>query len=173
VGDAGVVVLAHVHNALAPNHSAGMPLAPEGYAALFERAPARLFRDSALLDAALAGDAVDLSRADAPAALADEPALHVVATRRASLFGRLAAPPLDAPGAADLNPLYVADDQGARLRFPTAEYEAEYGVARRYLPERVSLDGAAVARARTGAWDDALRALAARGVLLDLPARYL
>jgi hypothetical protein len=126
---------------------------------------------------------VDLSRADAPAALADEPALHVVATHRASLFRRLAAPSLAAPWLAapwlaappepDLNPLYIVDGRDVRLRFPTAEYEAEYGVARRYLPERVPLDGAALARARAGDWDDALRALAARGVLLDLPARYL
>jgi hypothetical protein len=37
----------------------------------------------------------------------------------------------------------------------------------------VRVDGAQLARARAGAWDDGLRALAARRVLLDVPAGYL
>ena len=59
------------------------------------------------------------------------------------------------------------------MRFPSAEYEAEYGAARRYLPERVTLDDARIARAQAGEWDDELRTLRAQHVLLDLPARYL
>jgi SAM-dependent methyltransferase/uncharacterized protein YbaR (Trm112 family) len=187
VGAAGVVALAHVHNALAPNHSAGMPLEPAAYVALFERAPARAFRDADVLTAALDGRAVDLARDEPCDALADEPALHVVATRRTTLWRPL-PPPADAadPRGAVLNPLYVpgdgvgdagdtgdAGDGARRLRFPSDDYADEYAAARRYLPERVRVDGAQLARARAGAWDDGLRALAARRVLLDVPAGYL
>ena len=178
VGARGAAVLAHAHNALVPNHSAGMPLAPATYAALFERAPARLFRDSALLEAALGG-ASGPARPESAEALADEAALSVVATNRPELQRLDAAPGADAlPGSASLNPLYAPDaaggaDGGWRLCFPSAEYEAEFGAALRYLPERATIDGAGLARAAAGDWDDGLRTLLARRVLLDLPARYL
>ena len=37
-GAGGTVALAHLHNSLCENHSAGMPLAPQEYRALFAEA---------------------------------------------------------------------------------------------------------------------------------------
>ncbi len=47
-----------------------------------------------------------------------------------------------------MNPLYEASREGdrvrLRLRFPSPDYEAEYGACRQYLPEEVTVDAAAL-----------------------------
>ena len=61
----------------------------------------------------------------------------------------LEPPPAGASGEFRVNPLYVVPDGGRRprvafrLRFPSEDYEQEYGACRQYLPEEVT-----IARAR-------------------------
>ena len=79
-----------------------------------------------------------------------------------------------------VNPLYVADGAPAdggtavrfRLRFPSEDYEQEYGACRQYLPDEVTiaradLDALAAGRVPPGAAD-----LVRRRVVVDLPRRY-
>ena len=64
----GVIAITHAHNAEQWTPSAGMPLPPDHYRALFEGLETRVFAESRLLDEAIAGH-VDLSRCDSRAAL--------------------------------------------------------------------------------------------------------
>jgi uncharacterized protein YbaR (Trm112 family) len=179
-GPSGTLVLPHLHSALGENHSAGMTLSPAAYAELFAPMAPRLFRDADLFEAVLEGH-VDLTRSTAPAAFTDEPSLTLVASRTPDVFGRFdVAPPVAITGTLALNPLYAARLDGGHttltLRFPTAEYEDEFGACRRYLPETLTVPAdltgpleVAPLRARLGAQYDDLRR---RLVLIDAPARY-
>jgi len=175
--DAGTVLIGHAHNEHVWSPSHGQPLTPAAYADLFEMLPPRLFGESSLFEDVVAGGPLDLTRRDPVDALDREAALTIIATRHQGVFAQHA---LDTPRAARgefrLNPLYAAEpSDGAirlRLRFPSDDYEQEYGACRRYLDEE-----AAVARAELDALPAAtvsgrLADLAARRIILDLPKRY-
>ena len=149
----GPVVLPHLHNQLSWNYSEGMPLPPSGYARLFGDG-ARVFPETAILEAAVETGSFDLSGVHADDDLGDEPALVLVADPSGALLTRYDVAQPD--GELTLNPLY----RDGELTFPSDFYEEEYGEgARRYLPERAD-----------GLPHDEL---ARRRVLLDLPERYL
>lgn len=182
VGPEGTLVMPHLHSALGENFSAGMTLTPAGYADLFAPLAPRLFPDSVLFDDVVEHAAVDLTRDVAPDALGTEPSFTLVASRRAGVFTRRQVPArTDVTGALAVNPLYAVSRNGAAttltLRFPTPEYEEEFGACRRYLPESLSLAADLTApldparlRAALGeaVYDDLRRRL----VLIDAPPGY-
>ena len=109
-----------------------------------------------------------------------EQALAIVASRHPGVFvpHPLEPPPTQPSGEFVVNPLYVAEpsqDAAAaryRLRFPSEDYEQEYGACREYLPLDVSitltdLEALAAGRVPTGARD-----LVRRRVVVDIPLRY-
>jgi uncharacterized protein YbaR (Trm112 family) len=172
----GAILIGHTHNERTWSPSHGQPLSPEGYADLFETIEPRVFGELGLFADVVAGGPIDLSRRDDPQTLDSNPALAIVASREAGVFVRhqLAAP---APaGELRLNPLYAVTAEGDRVRlrltFPDAEYEDEYGACRRYLPDEVTLDRAAIAAIEAGTVSGDLVDLFRRKVIVDLPKRY-
>ena len=176
IGDDGAVALTHAHNSGRDNPSAGMPLAPDGYRALFEPLDSRAFSERNLLAGVLAGR-IDLSRRDDERSLAADPAVTIVASRRDSVF---AARPLEerrgVRGELRLNPLYdvLRTEAGAtlRLRFPSGDYEREYGACRTYLPEELTLEGSVLSAVDKSRLTEAVAALLSRRIVLDLPEGY-
>lgn len=163
-GPAGTILVSHAHNRLVENLSAGEPLAPAEYAALFGGTVA--LYDDAELTRALAEVRVPTTvSADA---LEGAAAVALAVTERAAVrvAGGLALP---SPGARLVrNPLYV-DEAGtgtARLRWPSPRYEAEYGALATYPAET---DAPSIAAAGAG---PAVDGMARRRILLDLPARW-
>jgi len=175
-GDPGAILIGHTHNQRTWTPSHGQPLTPEGYADLFETTEPRIFGEAGLFDDVVRGGPLDLSRRDSPQALDADPALSIVATRHPEVFRpHPIAVPKTAKGEFRLNPLYVAEPTGERvrlrLRFPSDDYEQEYGACRRYLPavadiSRSDLD--ALPATLSGPLAD----LAKQHVILDLPPRY-
>ena len=157
VAGPGRVLVGHAHNALVDNLSAGSPMPPAGYAALFG-APL-LYDDRELTQALVEGRAPEPATADG---VADAPAVAWATGPGVPrpVTGGLAMPP---PGARlRRNPLYA----GADIRWPSDRYEREYGPLATYP---LHAEGPAMAVA--GA-DAAIDALARRRVLLDLPASW-
>ncbi len=154
---AGPVLVGHAHNALAANLSAGSPLDPASYAALFG-APL-LYDDQELTRALIEsraprpGSASELAAASAVSLAAD-------AAPPRAVTGGLAMP---AAGAAlQRNPLYA----GGVIRWPSERYMKEYGPLATY-----PVHAAGPERATAGAGADIDR-LARRRVLLDLPPAW-
>ena len=173
----GVVVLPHLHSAQGENFNAGDTLTPGAYRDLFATLGPRLFEDGALFEEVLAARAVDLTRSVDPADLAGAPALTLVASRRAELFRRYeVADRLDVSGVLAVNPLYRAEPENGRtlltLAFPTPEYEAEFGAAKRYLPSAVRLPADARDPLTPADFGADYAALRRRRVLLDTPRHY-
>ncbi len=153
----GPVLVGHAHNALADNLSAGSPLDPAAYAALFG-APL-LYDDLELTRALIESRAPrPTSAGDLAAAAAISLATPPAAPREVA--GGLAMPPAGA--ALRRNPLYDGDV----IRWPSERYRKEYGPLATY-----PLHAAGPERATAGA-DRAIDALARRRVLLDLPPSW-
>jgi SAM-dependent methyltransferase len=151
------VLVGHMHNALVDNLSAGEPMEPSVYAALF---PAPDLFDDRELAAALLEARVP--RTATREALASAPAIALAVGTGAP---GPAAGPLTLPGqGARLrrNPLYEAGE----LRWPSERYQREYGPLASY-PARTDAPDHAIA-GQSAAIDD----LARRRVLLDLPDRW-
>jgi hypothetical protein len=175
VDASGAVLIGHTHNERTWSPSHGQPLAPEGYAALFETIEPRVFAETGLFADVVKGGPLDLSRRDAAGTLDRDPALTIIASRHPGVFARHS---LQTPGAATgefrVNPLYISISEGRRLRlrFPSEDYEQEYGACREYLPEEVALDPAVMASLDAGRISPEIAELVRRKVIVDLPKRY-
>jgi hypothetical protein len=178
VGDSrSAVVISHTHNQRVWSPSHGQALPPDGYRDLFETIAPRLFAEAQLLDDVVGGGPLDLARPEDRAALDADPALTLVASRHPGVFARhpLAAP-TSARGEFRVNPLYDARDEAdgvrLRLRFPSEDYEQEYGACRRYLAGELVVDQETFARLPASTAAGPLAALATARAILDLPKRY-
>ena len=173
----GVIVMPHLHSAHGENHSAGDTLSPAAYRDLFAPFAPRLFDDRKLLAVLLDEGFVDLANHTPPAECGDTPSVTLVAARDGRLYRRHAVRVRrGVTGVLAVNPLYRVDyaDGVSRLTlaFPNPEYEEEFGLARRYLPASLAVEGdlrGAAAPAAAGRRRDELRR---RRVLLDLPRGY-
>ena len=174
----GVIALPHLHSSEGENYAAGDPLSPSAYRDLFAPFRPALLSDTRLLDGLLDDACVDLADDRSPAQLRGEPTLTLVAGRQAGIRRRAPAPtPARVAGNLAVNPLYAVEVRGGRslltLRFPTPEYEEEFGHCRRYLPDRLTVDGDLRGRIDPRRLGPRYEELRRRRVILDLPPRYL
>ena len=178
-------MISHTHNQCTWTPSHGQPLTPGGYRNLFETLTPHVFGESGLFADVVRGGPLDLSRVDSEQTLEAEQALAIIASTDPLVFTphALERLPSRPTGEFQVNPLYVADgaDRAGggdaavvrfRLRFPSEDYEQEYGACRQYLPgevtiARADLDALAAGTVPPGAVD-----LLRRRVVVDLPRRY-
>ena len=173
----GVIVMPHLHSAHGENHSAGDTLSPTAYRDLFAPFAPRLFDDRTLLAALLDEGAIDLANHTPPAECGDTPSVTLVATRDGRLYRRHAVRARrGVTGVLTVNPLYRVDyaDGVSRLTlaFPGPEYEEEFGLARRYLPASLTVEGDLRGAIGPPAAGRDLAELRRQRVLLDLPRGY-
>lgn len=176
-GEDGIVIMPHLHSALGDNFSAGNTLTPAAYHALFAPHQPRLFCDARLFDDVIERRVVDLTRDVSPEELGTEPALTLIASRRADLFQRYEVSQVrEVRGELAVNPLYRIERSGGSsvltLDFPTPEYEAEFSECRRYLPDRVVVEADLTGPIRREALGPRFDELRVRRVLIDAPIRY-
>ena len=176
-GTLGAVLIGHTHNERTWSPSHGQPLSPEGYADLFEAIEPRIFAEAGLFADVVNGGPLDLSRRDSTETLDRDPALTIIATPHPGVFERHQIERAARPrGEYRLNPLYTIEPDGSRvrlrLRFPSEDYEQEYGACRQYLPEEAELTRADLDALSTGTLSGTAAVLATRRAILDLPKRY-
>jgi hypothetical protein len=119
------------------------------------------------------GGPLDLSRRDSAETVDQEAALTIVASRRADVFRpHQRALPTEPLGELRVNPLYAGEPHGDgmrfRLRFPSEDYEQEYGACRQYLPESFALDRASLDAIASGRVPPDMADFVQRKVLVDL-----
>ncbi len=176
-GPDGVVVMPHLHSALGDNFSAGDTLTPDAYQALFASHRPRLFSDARIFNDVIERRVVDLTRDVSPEQLGTEPALTLVASARDDLFRRYElTDEREVAGELLVNPLYQVEQSGGSstltLTFPTAEYEAEFGECRRYLPDRITVEADLTVPILPEVLGTRYEELRDRRVLIDAPVGY-
>jgi len=177
--DAGAALISHTHNQCTWSPSHGQPLTPDGYRQLFETLEPRLFAEAGLFADVVSGGPLDLGRRDDSRTLEADPALTIIASRHPGVFAPhpIEAPPGRPRGEFRVNPLYAEIDGDGdpirfRLRFPSEDYEQEYGACRRYLPEEVAIARPVLRALAEGRVPDGLGDLIRRRVIVDLPRLY-
>ena len=173
----GVIVMPHLHSAHGENHSAGDTLSPAAYRDLFAPFAPRLFDDRTLLAALLDEGSIDLANHTPPAECGATPSVTLVAARDRGLYRRhTVRARSDVTGVLTVNPLYQVDYADGvsqlTLAFPGPEYEEEFGLARRYLPASLTVEGDLRGAIGPSAAGRDLAELRRRRVLLDLPRGY-
>jgi SAM-dependent methyltransferase len=150
------ILVGHMHNALVDNLSAGEPMEPATYAAMF---PAPDVFDDRELTAALVEGRIP--RISTLHDLASAPAIALAVGTAAP--GLAAGPLTDpAPGTAlRRNPLY----QDGEIHWPSERYATEYGPLATYPSHSDAADNAVAGSAATDG-------LARRRVFVDLPERW-
>jgi len=172
----GTAFVIHLHNpAFEHPYPGRSPMAPEGYAAIFEGGAPRMFDEGAVLSRWLETGQVDLGAAAAPRALASARTVALLAGGTGP--DRVHGPFPPRPQNLVLSPLYHAakEADGTLLltrHWPSDLYTREYPEAAAYLPESARLspdESRALARNElAGEAEDLFR----RRVILDLPGRY-
>ena len=173
----GVILLPHLHSSLGENINSGDPLSPSAYGELFAPYEPRLFSDARLLDDVIEHQVTDLSDARSPEQLGNEPSLTLIGSPQRAVYRRLPVPDqLASTGELKVNPLYKSKHQNGRtvlrLSFPTPDYEEEFGVCRRYLPNILTIDGDLTGRISPEQLGSRYTELRRRRVLIDVPPRY-
>ena len=173
----GAVAINHTRNAQAWSPSQGQPLPPSGYRDLFETLQPRLFGAAGLFSDVVSRGVVDLARRDPEQALDADPGLTIIATRHPGVFEpHTVDHPRALRGTYRINPLYETTRAGGRLqlrlRFPSEDYEAEYGGCRHYLPEETTVDASLLQALEAGGRPPALDELIRQRVIVDLPVYY-
>lgn len=173
----GTVLINHTHNQLVWSPSHGQALTPSGYRNLFETSEPRVFGESELFSDVVHGTTLDLTRRDDDASLDAEIALTLIASPVEGVFRKHAiSTPQWSGGEWRINPLFDVAEEGARLRatlrFPSPDYEDEYGACREYLPDEVFIDAAAFRALQAGALPETMSDLVRRRVIVELPKRY-
>jgi len=174
----GVVIATQLHNSFCQNPSEGSQLEPRGWREIFEEVPARLFKESTVLDSILERQAIDLSIQNTDAELVAEPALIAISTRRLGLFREYRLPETgQLLGRPAINPLYQSRYVGSNtvltLSFPSSFYQSEFEACRRYLPDQVEFPTEEYKTVRAGSLHGRWAQMARQRILLDLPADYL
>jgi hypothetical protein len=177
IDDHGAVVINHTHNQLTWSPSHGQPLSPAGYRDLFETIEPHIFAESQLFADVVRGGPLDLSRRDPEDTLDNDPALTLIGSRDPAVFRPHAIEvPTRARGEFRLNPLYEVEPHDGqlrlRLRFPSPDYEDEYGACRQYLPDETTIERAALDALQRGEPAGPLHDLVRRRVIVDLPKQY-
>lgn len=184
VDDAGVWIFPHLHNALVPNISPGIPLAPDDYLRMVDFADGVLLDETVVLDRFVSDHVLDLTAPPDPRELATVADLGLYATRRSDagrcydVGSRMTA--LRRSGVLGVNPIYSIEPDGEvvhlRMAWPDAELERECAAVRRHLPETVDIPAGLLARLGDGDLDDDEERLVAdlvrTLVLLPLPPGY-
>lgn len=178
VAPGGMVGVCSLRQRYRPHATANLAMSPSGYLRLFRRTRPRLFLESDVLQRSTAASGDPFGRRCDEDAAEQADLLTILAcedwTAQDEVHGEdwLA---LEHPA---LNPLYSwretrADGSvHAHLESPSPLFRAENIAAEPCLPVDVELPAEVVNALRQGRWLPAMRSLAARGVVVDLPKRY-
>jgi ubiquinone/menaquinone biosynthesis C-methylase UbiE len=176
----GVIILSVVRNARVRYRSAGQPLQPEGYQALFSDLPHRLVADSAVLRRYIDKQGPALERQASLEQINEEPLLSLVASQRSEIFkdhGLFNDWP-HIQGFLRLNPLYSVEQDSKdgmvdlRLQFPSTWYEEDNDMCKLYLPETVQVSSQAFHDLAHERRTPQLESLISCSVVLGMPQNY-
>lgn len=173
----GVTAITHTHNAETWTPSQGTALRADHYRALFEHAEARVYSEQLALPDIISGR-IDLARHDHDTTLASDQAFFVLAPQDNRIFREFDLPsPETVRGELKFSPLYdvsLSNGHAAlTLRYPSQDYEDEYGASRTYLPDTVQIGNDTLTAMHEGRLTADIEDLMRRRIVVDLPPNYL
>jgi len=179
----GLWLFPHLHNALANNISAGIPLAYEDYLRCFEFIQPRILSEAEVFRNLMNDQSLDLDVVPSAAELRRASVFSLIASRRTDLWRKHSSiasilwhdkPPLS------INPIYQVINQGKtmrlRMKWPDASLEEECAPIKNYLPLECEVDRSLLERLKSGMMTEedefVIQELLKSFVLVRLPREY-
>lgn len=187
VSSKGLMLLLHVHNRLANNVSAGMPLSPTGWAHLFKQCKVKVLSERRILDDFLNENKIDINRDESKKELDSSNAIVLLGTKADTNFYRNFSIWDAFTGDRQnliINPLYKICPKSDRIilkrEFPSEFFRNEYPTSEGFLPEMYELNGRIshmlqgrslniISRDLTTDEENIIKNLIERFILLDIP----
>ena len=139
----GMLLLLHLHNALAENPAAGKPLSPSAWRDLFDRNVTALPEKRVVGDFILR-DRLDLSKKYSEEELNSSDAILMIAGVNLECFDGIWKDIFKIKNNLVINPIYKMKEAGDKIllerEFPNELFRKEYPLTEQYLPERCEID---------------------------------
>jgi SAM-dependent methyltransferase/uncharacterized protein YbaR (Trm112 family) len=173
----GVLLLLHLHNALAENLAAGKPLSPSAWRGLFDRDVTALPEKSVVEDFVLR-DRLDLSKKCSKEELNLSDAILMTAGADLERFDGIWKDILKVKENLVINPIYKLKEEGNKIllerEFPSEFFRREYPLTEKYLPERCEIDkrivnGRSIRISDSNEIEDLMR----KFVVINVPEKYI
>ena len=175
----GMLLLLHLHNALAENVAAGKPLSPSTWKGLFDINVMALPEKSIIEDFVLR-DRLDLSKKYSEEELNLSDAILMIGGADLDCFEGLWKDILGIKDNLIINPIYKIKEKGDMIvlerEFPSEFFRKEYPLTEKYLPERCEIDRRFV-NGRTvcvsGSDEIEIENLMRKFVIINVPEKYI
>ena len=175
----GMLLLLHLHNALAENLAAGKPLSPSAWVGLFDLNVMALPEKSIIEDFVLR-DRLDLSKEYSEEELNSSDAILMIAGVDLECFDGVWEDILNIKIKENLiiNPIYKMKEEGDKIllerEFPSEFFRKEYPLTEKYLPERCEIDkrfvnGRSIRISDSNEIEDLMR----KFVVINVPEKYI
>lgn len=179
----GLWLFPHLHNALVPNLSPGIPLRAEDYMRCFSFLPCRLLTEAAVLRGFMRDQSLDLEAVPSEVELRSADVLTLIASRCGDWWrrhDRLAGPLWRDKSLLAINPIYHLNSQVhticLNIAWPSDSLERECSSVKEYLPAQIEVDRSLwnrlKSRLTTKGDDETIHQLVRSFVLVPLPAGY-
>ena len=179
LGKEGMLLLLHLHNALAENVAAGKPLSPSTWKGLFDINVMALPEKSIIEDFILR-DRLDLSKNYSEKELNSSDAILIMRGADSDCFDGIWKDILEIKENLIINPIYKIKEKGDKIvlerEFPSEFFRKEYPLTEKYLPERCEMDKISV-KGRSVCVSDSdeieIENLMRKVVVINVPKNYI
>jgi SAM-dependent methyltransferase len=178
----GIIILSHVHNALAQNFSPGKPLSPLDWARLFKSVNIKIVPEGKLIDSFLKENSLDLTIDYPIEELNSSNNLAFIgsySSKYQKIFNNLNKEFLMQRSNLIINPIFRTQESENKIEliaeFPSEFYKREYPLTAEYLDKIYTLDKTFIDNIKHGDFDSnpqLIEKLMQSFVLIDVPKGY-
>lgn len=175
----GMVLLLHLHNALAKNVAAGKPLSPLTWKGLFDNIKVTALPEKNLIEDFILKDRLDLSKRYSEEEL-NVSDISIIGGGNLDYFDRIWKDILKMKENLIINPIYKMKEKGDKIvlerEFPSEFFRKEYPLTEKYLPERCEIDKRFVDGRRVCVSDSdeiEIEDLMRKFVVINVPENYI
>ena len=178
----GLLLLLHIHNALAENISAGKPLSPSTWMGLFDNLKVMALPEKSIIEDFILRERLDLSKRYSKKQLNLSDAIIIIGGADSDCFDELWKDILEVKENLIINPMYKMKEKDDKIlleRDFTRELELfrkEYPLTEKYLPERCEINKRFVEGRSvrvSGSDEIEIEELMRKFVIINVPEKYI
>ena len=176
----GLLLLLHIHNALAENISAGKPLSPSTWIDLFDNLKVMALPEKSIIEDFILRERLDLSKKYSKKQLNLSDAIIIIGGADSDCFDELWKDILEVKENLIINPMYKMKEKDDKILlerdFTRELFRKEYPLTEKYLPERCEIDKRFVEGRSvrvSGSDEIEIEELMRKFVIINVPEKYI
>ena len=176
----GMLLLLHLHNALAENVAAGKPLSPSTWMGLFDNLKVMALPEKSIIEDFILRERLDLSKRYSKKQLNLSDAIIIIGGADSDCFDELWKDILEVKENLIINPMYKMKEKDDKILlerdFTRELFRKEYPLTEKYLPERCEIDKRFVEGRSvrvSGSDEIEIEELMRKFVIINVPEKYI